>query len=260
MPELLHVLTKETCLEIAHQLFPGQKISKALAKPNLVDLLSNQPHLNLIIGDDFVQPTNKGYFLFTTFLFFGSRHRDLTEFVVRDLGHRQFVDVSEEDLIPYFASRKEIEQKWQLSLWREWFWEIKEQPDSVTFIIASFEANILPMISDLTDLVIPAFEKMLFQVGRHLERNLLLEHALNIYAYASSVNSLERRVRILAKLKRIDEAIYWSEFGLEYIENLAEIHFFQDFLAKQASKKHIKKVTSSLKDAELIENTNKDTE
>ena len=253
LPELLHVLKKEICLEIAHQLFPDQKISKSLAKPNLVDLLSNQPHLGLISGDDFIQPTNKSYYLFTTFLFFGSRHRDLTEFVVRDLGHRQFVDVSEEDLIPYFASRKEIEQKWQLCLWREWFWEIKEQPDSVTSIMASFEANVLPMISDLTELVIPAFEKMLFQVGRHLERNLQLEHALNVYAYASSINSLERRVRILAKLKRTDEAIYWAEFGLEYIENPAEIHFFQDFLAKQASKKHIKKVTSSLKDAELIE-------
>jgi len=55
----------------------------------------------------------------------------LTEFVVRDLGHRQYVDINEDDFIPYFTTRKEIEDKWQISLWREWFFEQKDLLDPV---------------------------------------------------------------------------------------------------------------------------------
>lgn len=253
LPDLLHVLPKETCLRLARQLVTDQKITTSLSKADLVDLLGHQSHGDLTLLKGFIRPHNKDFYSLSTFLFFGSRHRDLTEFVVRDLGHRQFVDVSEDELLPYFTSRKEIDQKWAISLWREWFWEKKDQPELTGKIVESFEANMLPLIDELTELAIPTFEKMIFQVGRYLERQSQLEAALRIYELAGSVNALERRVRILAKLKRIDEATYWAEFGLEYIDNSAEIHFFQDFLAKQASKKNIKKVTSSLKEAELIE-------
>lgn len=253
LPDLLHVLPKEICLRIARQIVTDQKITTSLSKGNLVDLLSHQPHEDLSFVQGYISPKNKDFFSLSTFLFFGSRHRDLTEFVVRDLGHRQFVDVSEDELLPYFTTRKEIDQKWAISIWREWFWENKDQPEFTESIVQSFEANMIPLLDELTELAIPAFEKMIFQVGRHLERQGQLEGALRIYELAGTVNALERRVRILAKLKRLDEANYWAEFGLEYIENPAETHFFQDYLAKQASKKNIKKVTSSLKDAELIE-------
>jgi hypothetical protein len=252
MPDLLHVLSKETCLSLARKLFPQDKIAASIPKAGLIDLLSHQPYREFRTFDDYISPVNKAYYTFSTFLFFGTRQRDLTEFVVRDLGHRQFVDVSEEELIPYFSSRLEIDQKWQISMWREWFWEVKDMADA-TEIIQSFDARMLPLIDELTELTLPGFEKMLYQVGRHLERQAQLEPALRIYAYAGSISALERRVRILAKLKRTEEAIYWAEFGAEYVENPTEAHFFQDFLAKQASKNHLKKVTSSLKDAELIE-------
>lgn len=253
LPEFLQVLPKDVCLQIARQILPDQKIKASLSKAELVNLLTYQVHGDLAIIQDYISPKNKDYYNLSTFLFFGSRHRDLTEFVVRDLGHRQFVDVSEDELLPYFTTRKEIDQKWAISIWREWFWEVKDLPGHTETIIHSFEVQMLPLLAELTELTIPTFEKLLFQVGRHLERQTHLDAALRIYGFAGSVHALERRVRILAKLKRMDEAIYWAEFGLDYIENPAEIHFFEDFLAKQASKKHVKKVTSSLKEAELIE-------
>jgi hypothetical protein len=110
MPDLLHVLSKETCLSLARKLFPQDKIAASISKAGLVDLLSHQPYLDIRTFDDYISPVNKAYYAFSTFLFFGTRQRDLTEFVVRDLGHRQFVDVSEEELIPYFSSRLEIDQ------------------------------------------------------------------------------------------------------------------------------------------------------
>jgi hypothetical protein len=251
--DLLQVLPKDTCLRVARLLFPDLKLSQAYSKVGVVELLTEQAHLDAIDLQGFVRPANKELYVRSTFLFFGNRHRDLTEFVVRDLGHRQFVDVSEEELLPYFSTRQEIDQKWDISVWREWFWVMTEQAESKEIILQSFEANMLPLSAELTELAIPSFEKLIFQVGRYLERQSSLVAALQVYAYAGSVNSLERRVRILAKLKRLEEAIYWAEFGCEYVENPAELHFFQDFLAKQASKKNIKKVTSSLKEAEIIE-------
>jgi hypothetical protein len=251
--DLLQVLPKDTCLRVARQLFPDLKLTQAYSKAALVDLLVAQTHVDILDLQRFVAPANKDLYARSTFLFFGNRHRDLTEFVVRDLGHRQFVDVSEEELLPYFSTRQEIDQKWAISVWKEWFWGMTDQSDSAEQIWQSFQVEMLPLLPELTELAIPSFEKLIFQVGRYLERQSNLDLALQVYAYAGSVNALERRVRILAKLKRLEEAIYWAEFGCEYVDNPAELHFFQDFLAKQASKKNIKKVTSSLKEAEIIE-------
>jgi len=64
---------------------------------------------------------------------------------------------------------------------------------------------------------------------------------------------MERRVRVLQKMGEMEEAINWARVGLELCDSPTEIHFFEDFLAKQTSKKSIKQVTSSLKQAELIE-------
>jgi hypothetical protein len=51
----------------------------------------------------------------------------------------------------------------------------------------------------------------------------------------------------------LDEAIQWAEFGQLHVENPTELHFFQDFIARQASKKQVKQVTGRLKKAAKIE-------
>ena len=64
--------------------------------------------------------------------------------------------------------------------------------------------------------------------------------------------SLERRVRLLQKLGRKTEAVDWARVGLEISLNPKEIHFFEDFVAKQDAKMAIKKVTKTLKAAEKV--------
>ena len=249
---LLHVFTKQTCVDIVKEISTGKETFKALSKQALVDLLVGLPLSPSFSASTWIRPLQLHLYQFCSFLFFGSKNRDLKEFVVRDLGHRQYVEVDEDDFQPYFTSRKEIEEKWQLSLWREWFYEQQDKMDPGQLKDSLFEL-IVPMAIGLSDLAIPAYERLLFQVGRYLERQAYLEQALEVYEQAGSAQALERRIRILTKLKRMDEALQWAEFGQLHVENPTELHFFQDFIARQASKKHVKQVTGRLKKAEKIE-------
>ncbi|RXK47670.1 VRR-NUC domain-containing protein [Aquirufa rosea] len=251
-------LTKSICLEILHK--PGDKnpLPKSVSKPVVVQYIQeNLTERDFIsrlqeLGISLIRPLRTTYFQFIQFLFFGSRHHDLTDFVVRDLGHRQFINIQEEDLVPYFSSREEAVQKWRISIWREWFFEKSKEEKSVEKILNSWRSHMWPLLPELVELCLGSFERTLFHVARWLERKGELESALSMYEESLAGASLERRVRLLAKLKRLDEAKMWARTGLELIANPKERHFFEDFLLKQESKKQIKQVTSSLKEAEKL--------
>lgn len=251
-PAILQVLTKQACVDILKEISTGKESFKALSKQQLVDLLVDIPTSPSFNKSQWIRPLKLDLYHFCSFLFFGSKNRDLKEFVVRDLGHRQYVEVDEDDFQPYFTSRKEIEEKWHLSLWREWFYDQQDKIDPGQLKDSLFE-SIIPLAADLSELAVPAYERLLFQVGRFLERQSYLEDALDVYELAGSAQALERRVRILAKLKRLDEAMQWAEFGRLHVENPTELHFFQDYIARQASKKQVKQVTGRLKKAAKIE-------
>ncbi len=251
-PALLHVLTKQSCIDILKGLSINIESYKSLSKQALMDLLDNSPIPSSFNTHHWIKPMKLDLYHFCSFLFFGSKNRDLKEFVVRDLGHRHYIEIAEEDFQPYFTTRKEIEDKWGISIWREWFLAQQDMLNPMLLKDSLFD-TIIPMAADLSELAVPAYERLLFQVGRYLERQTYWEPALDVYSQAGSAQALERRVRILAKIKRIDEAIQWAEFGREFVENPTELHFFQDFLARQASKKQVKQVTSKLKAAEIIE-------
>jgi tetratricopeptide (TPR) repeat protein len=251
-PALLQVVTKQTCIDTLKEISTSKDSFKGLSKQQLVDLLVDTPLRQSFKKMDWIKPLQLDMYHFCSFLFFGSKNRDLKEFVVRDLGHRQYVEVAEEDFQPYFTTRKEIEDKWKLSIWREWFYEQQDKMDPSQLKDSLFE-HIVPMAVGLSELAIPAYERLLFQVGRFLERQAYLDQALEVFEQAGSAQALERRVRILTKLKRLNEAIQWAEFGRLNVENPTELHFFQDFLARQASKKNVKQVTGRLKKAEKIE-------
>jgi len=241
------IFTKQECVVLAKK--QGIKVPSSASKEEVAELVSSAD-LIATFSTGVVAPLRLEVFAFIQFLFFGTRSRDLTDFVVRDLGHRAFVEVQEDDLKPYFQTREEAEQKWAISMWREWFYNTTVSVDE---ILASWRVHILPLSTSLLDPSIRSFESACFSLGRSLERNKAYLEALEVYEVSMSGASLERRVRILQKLGELEEAVAWARVGLEICVSPTEIHFFEDFLAKQASKKSIKQVTSSLKQAEIIE-------
>jgi len=248
---ILSVFSKKECIALTSNLAHFPKYSSAISKDHLVDLcrtfcLEIMQLLNGMAGR-LICPVQLEYFTFIQFLFFGTKFRDMSEFVIRDLGHRQYVAVDEEEFVPYFQSRKEAVEKWKISLWRENFYEMSKDPATIDELVQSWNQDILPMYVDISDVAMGSFERALFSLGRWLERLGYMELALDIYEPSLSGLSLERRVRILAKLKRIEEALLLAKLGLEIGFSPKETHFFKDFILKQNSKKHIKAVTQSLK-------------
>jgi hypothetical protein len=253
---ILSVFSKKECIALTSKLAHFPKYSSAISKEHLVDLcrpfsLEIMQVLNGI-ASRLICPVQLEYFTFIQFLFFGTKFRDMSEFVIRDLGHRQYVAVNEEEFVPYFQTRKEAVEKWKISLWRENFYEMSKDPASIDELVQSWNQDILPMYVDISDVAMGSFERALFSLGRWLERHGCMELALDIYEPSLSGLSLERRVRILAKLKRIEEALLLAKLGLEIGFSPKETHFFEDFILKQNSKKHIKAVTQSLKLSPII--------
>lgn len=248
---ILSVFSKKECIALASKLAHFPTYASNISKDDLVHLC--KPFGNELlqqlneISARLICPVQLEYFTFIQFLFFGTKFRDMSEFVIRDLGHRQYVEVNEEEFIPYFQTRKEAMEKWKISLWRERFQELSKDSGSIYELVGSWNQDILPMYEDISDVAIGSFERALFSLGRWLERLGYMELALDIYEPSLSGLSFERRVRILAKLKRIEEALLLAKLGLEFGFSPKETHFFEDFILKQNSKKHIKAVTQSLK-------------
>ena len=248
---ILSVFSKKECIALTSKIAHFPKFTSTIAKEHLVDLckpFGNEllQELN-VMTSRLICPVQLEYFTFIQFLFFGTKFRDMSEFVIRDLGHRQYVVVNEEEFIPYFHSRKEAIEKWKISIWRERFQELSKDSESTYELVESWNQDILPMYEDISDVAMGSFERALFSLGRWLERLGHMELALDIYEPSLSGLSFERRVRILAKLKRIEEALLLAKLGLEFGFSPKETHFFEDFILKQNSKKHIKAVTQSLK-------------
>ena len=253
---ILSVFSKKECIALASKLAHFPTYASTISKEHLVDLcrpfsLEIMQVLNGI-ASRLICPVQLEYFTFIQFLFFGTKFRDMSEFVIRDLGHRQYVAVNEEEFVPYFQTRKEAVEKWKISLWRENFYEMSKDPASIDELVQSWNQDILPMYVDISDVAMGSFDRALFSLGRWLERLGCMELALDIYEPSLSGLSLERRVRILAKLKRIEEALLLAKLGLEIGFSPKETHFFEDFILKQNSKKHIKAVTQSLKLSPII--------
>jgi hypothetical protein len=254
---LLSIFTRKECSELALSISSDYRIPTAYSKAEAIDYLTQKLSCKDLLEalitrfGPLVRPMQTEVFEFIQFLFFGSTSRDMTDFVVRDLGHRQFMEVAEDELIPFFEDRKEAIQKWKISRWRQKLRDLSKQ-DSVNELALDWETTIWPMADELTDKTMGAFERSLFELARRFEREIKIDAALALYERSLMPNSLERRIRILHKLNRKIEALDWARVGLEITINPQELHFFEDYLAKQDSNTSIKRVTKTLKSAEKV--------
>ncbi len=256
--ELLTELTKDELFQLCKE-FPKEKsLPKSSTKEAFLQFFKGFKPDQIqdkicSLFPDFITLSYQKKFDFFQFLFFGSKSRDLTDFVVKDLGFRQFFEIKEDELIPYFTSREVALEKWQISNWNEQFYEASKSPLNPIEWIDSWNREILPLMKTISDLSIGSFERSVYLLARYLERMDLTDEALEIYEYGLSSKCLERRIRILTKLKRNQEAIQWARVGLELFHHPNDRHFYLDYLARIQPEKTIKQVTQKLKAAESIE-------
>jgi hypothetical protein len=252
--EILNLFTKEEWLKMAP---PSELSLRSLSKPNLVRYLKTAfLFQDLIGGLDLLEPVVKVCaeveVMMFKFLFFGNRHADMTEFVVRDLGKINFEHYQDDSYTARFNNRAEAEQKLMVSLTNETFYEKQQSatpPEDIYAWFMSWNAS-LPAVSEVAQ---PSYDRLVCKVALYLERQKLSEQALDIYQFTDRIPSRERRARLLLRLGMIDEAKALCEAMAAEPQNADERFFAIDFEQKLASKKRTKKsVTQFLHDAESI--------
>ncbi|MBB6005343.1 VRR-NUC domain-containing protein [Arcicella rosea] len=190
------------------------------------------------------------------FLFFGTRHGDMSEFVTRDLGFQSYEKYDEDKMVAYFQTRQEVEDKLKVSLAREDFYLMQEAKIDYLEIFNWFMDWTETHRKELTEIAVPTFERFTLKVGAYLEKLKALDEALIVFRLTEQSPSRERQVRILDKLKNKEEAKALCELILAEPQNADEHYFAEDYLnrleAALQKKKSKKAITQHLHGSESI--------
>lgn len=190
------------------------------------------------------------------FLFFGTRHGDMSEFVTRDLGFQSYEKYDEDKMVAYFQTRQEVEDKLKVSLARDDLYLMQEAKIEYLEIFNWFMDWTETHRKELTEIAIPTFERFTLKVGAYLEKLKALDEALIVFRLTEQSPSRERQVRILDKLKNKEEAKALCELILAEPQNADEHFFAEDYLnrleAALQKKKSKKAITQHLHGSESI--------
>ena len=259
MSEVIDLFTKEELLQITRNLEPDILPSKSIKKPDLVRWLLFEYDFEklstVLLGKEpVVKVSYEVEVMMMKFLFFGNRYADMTEFVVRDLGHVRFQSFNEDDMTARFESRKDIEDALIISLMKEAFYVYQTElpPEEVYDWFMNWRSGEGNKIGQKA---LPSLERFTLKVAAWLEKKKMLSQALGVYQLTNEVPSRERRVRLLLNLGETDEAIALCDEIVENPKNAEERFFSLDFKEKILNKKKrtVKRTTQALKAAETIE-------
>lgn len=179
--------------------------------------------------------------------FFGHPWGDMSQFVIRDIGHARFETYDEQLFKPQFSSYAEVSQLFGLhqqyrALKRALLLEdeglINEAVEQLVFEAA-----------DLSPVAEAIVKKFIMRSGKWYEQHKMLENAANCYARYSLPESRERLVRVLAALGRKDEAVQLLQNIADEPETHSEWLFASDQLVKLSGGKQVLTTTRVLKEA-----------
>ncbi len=184
------------------------------------------------------------------YLFFGNLHGSTTDFVVRDVGHRHFEEIDEDQFTPIFDNRQEIDECLFLSLIHQEWYALKEADDVAAFhdwFVEWYDAD--KIWCDKAQLKI---DKLLVKTGRYFEQQKKLEWALAAFEGSIKPPSRERQARIHHKLKDKEQAIVVCQQMLEAPQNVKEEIFAKDFIRRLSTKKALLSTRTKLKEADSL--------
>jgi tetratricopeptide (TPR) repeat protein len=257
--DIMDLFTKAEHLQFTHLLSPDVPPAKSIKKPDLVRWLLHEYEIKTLIDligetEPVVKVGFENEVMLMKFLFFGNRYADMTEFVIRDLGHVRFQSFDEAHLSIRFETRKDVDDTLMISLMKETFDLIKHElpPEDIFDWFMNWKAGIP---GELSTKSLPSYRQFILKTGAWLERKKMLSQALSIYQLTDEAPARERRVRLLFNLGETDEAKALCEEIAENPQNADERYFSLDFQERIQNRKKriIKRTTQALKSAEAIE-------
>ena len=140
---------------------------------------------------------------FLRFLFFGELRDNLSDFVTRALGHVVTESVEPEHLKPHFTSRRQADDAYRMATLYVAFRHIRDSGTAAETLSwwQSQEVDRATLLAGTEWL-----DRLVDRLGYMLEREKQLEAALALYETSSMAPARERRVRLLLKFGRHDEA------------------------------------------------------
>lgn len=256
--EVIDLFSKPELLLMTQALMPVVPPSKSIRKPDLVRwLLHEYDFADLLpvveASGPIVKTGHEGEVMMMKFLFFGNRHDDMTEFVLRDLGHVRFQQFQEENFSVRFETRKDVEDKLMISLTSETFHEQKDElpPEEIYDWFMNWQGG---LVGHLSDVALPSYRRLVLRVGAWLERKKLPEQALTVYQLTDHAPSRERRARLLQRVGAIEEALALCDDMIASPQNADERFFGLDYREKIQNKKKriVRRTTQALQAASAV--------
>lgn len=247
--EILHIFNTKELLNLAEnisgiKLTSYKKLKKeALVEQILADYEFEQLITQILNHEEVIKVNFEFEVTFIKFLFFGNRYLDMNEFVLRDLGLMQYEHHDDDKLIARFNTRKEAEDKWLISDQNDLFKDLQGKASPIE--IYDWFMNFASSTQSLSDIARSSYERLILKVAAYLEKNKCLDEALSTYQLSTQAPSRERQVRILQKLKCMDEAANICLNMLANPQNADEKFFATDFLNKLNTKNKVNKSTTS---------------
>lgn len=255
---LLNLLTKGELVQLTRSLEPIIMPSSQIKKNDLVRWLLHENEMHVLLhailsNHRFVEVLFSQEVELMKFLFFGNRYDDMTEFVIRDLGHVRYQSFDDEALSQKFKTRKEMEDALAVSYLKENFLElITTRPAEDVY--EWFELNRSDLSIDLSEMAKPSLDRLTLRVAQWLERQKMFDQALELYDLTTAPPARERKTRLLYKIGHLEEAKSLCQEMASFPQNADELYFGQDFYERISSKKYrtVRQTTQALQEADVI--------
>ncbi len=205
--ETLAVLTKVDIVNFCKQYYPNLNINYNCAKPNLIDQVSNIEE-NIFLEKlkekwTFISPCYSEHIQLFKLLFFGNTFEALSTFILEDIGVLKYEPYQIGAKDRWFDSRILVDDQLFLSKLSEALWVATENQE----IEVVEEIGNMLQAANIHENLKEKKEKLLTRTGQYFEKAHLLEEALHYYSLASNALAWERKIRVLSKLERNEEAL-----------------------------------------------------
>jgi len=222
-------------------------LHKSQKKEELLLELSESDTPTVHENEEIVEVLKNEEVEFIKLLFFGHYRGRMTDFVIRDVGNVKIEKLDETKFKPWFQSREEALAVLHISQLRRLIYEVQEAELPLE--------NFLNEIPWQQWLKYPrsakSAEKLLLKIAYYFEQLGELEQALAHYSFTERYPARERKVRILEKLERKNEALEIANAMLDKPANATELTFATDYLNRSGVRIN-RSMTERLKGAPSI--------
>ena len=205
--------------------------SKQTKKDAIIQLNEIQIHNSILTQFTLIEVIRQEVLEFIKMLYFGKYKKQMTEFVIRDIGHIKLETLNETQFTPWFESRKEALAAFELyklrSLVRSALKETNAIATHNTLVMIPWQKYLLSQKTHQIG------DPLFLLMGKQLEREEAYTLALHYYQLATKHPARERQIRILNRLGEVEKAKSLAINIMKEQWNASEYLFAKDFLNKK---------------------------